>query len=95
VRVYRFVLRLWAIRVGPKTSSATCFSMSGAKPDKFEARSQVSTWLLAIAGSRLSRLRRRPDEELDDELLKRSRIKEMIRKSRCRRRIPVRFCGSA
>jgi RNA polymerase sigma-70 factor (ECF subfamily) len=35
---------------------------------RFEGRSAVSTWLLAIARFKaLSALRRRPDEELDDE----------------------------
>jgi len=35
---------------------------------KFEGRSAVSTWLLALRGSRpLSALRRRKDAELDDE----------------------------
>jgi RNA polymerase sigma-70 factor (ECF subfamily) len=35
---------------------------------RVEGRSQVSTWLLAIARFKaLSALRRRPDEELDDE----------------------------
>ncbi|MBV9127289.1 MAG: sigma-70 family RNA polymerase sigma factor, partial [Verrucomicrobia bacterium] len=36
---------------------------------KFEARSAVSTWLLAIARYKaLSALRRRPDEALDEEV---------------------------
>ena len=36
--------------------------------DRFEGRSAVSTWMLAIARFKaLSALRKRPDEELDDE----------------------------
>jgi RNA polymerase sigma-70 factor (ECF subfamily) len=37
--------------------------------DRFEGRSAVTTWLLAIARFKaLSALRRRPDEELDDDM---------------------------
>ena len=43
---------------------------SGAKPSCFKAKSQVSTWLLAIARNKaLSALRRRSDEQLNDGAL--------------------------
>src|SRR6266700_580030 len=49
-------------------STGSSSGSSAIQAGKFEARSQVSTWLLAIARYKaLSALRRRPDEELDDE----------------------------
>ena len=69
VRVYRFVLRL----VGNNPSIAEdlisdVFLDVWRQAGKFEARSAVSTWLLAIARFKaLSAMRRKPDEELDEE----------------------------
>jgi RNA polymerase sigma-70 factor (ECF subfamily) len=68
VRVYRFVLRL----VGDPTTAedliSEVFLDVWRQAGRFEGRSAVSTWLLAIARFKaLSALRRRPDEELDDE----------------------------
>jgi len=69
VRVYRFVLRL----VGGNTAVAEdlisdVFLDVWRQAGKFEARSAASTWLLAIARFKaLSAMRRKPEEELDEE----------------------------
>jgi RNA polymerase sigma-70 factor (ECF subfamily) len=69
VRVYRFVLRL----VGGNATLAEdlisdVFLDVWRQAAKIEARSAASTWLLAIARFKaLSALRRKPDEELDEE----------------------------
>ena len=68
VRVYRFVLRFVGDPSRAEDLISDVFLDVWRQADKFEARSQVSTWLLAIARYKaLSALRRRPDEELDDE----------------------------
>ena len=96
VRVYRFVLRLVGDPSRAEDLISDVFLDVWRQADRFEARSQVSTWLLAIARYKaLSALRKRPDEELDDETAAAIEDKVMIPKSRCRRRIRVRFCGSA
>ena len=69
VRVYRFVLRL----VGGNAAAAEdliseVFLDVWRQAGKFEARSAASTWLLAIARFKaLSAMRRKPEEELDEE----------------------------
>src|SRR5437879_11998565 len=68
VRVYRFVLRL----VGNPTVAEDLISEVvldvWRQADRFEGRSAVSTWMLAIARFKaLSALRKKPDEELDEE----------------------------
>src|SRR5438876_4177874 len=68
VRVYRFVLRLVGEPSRAEDLISEVFLDVWRQADRFEARSQVSTWLLAIARYKaLSALRRRPDEELDEE----------------------------
>ena len=68
VRVYRFVLRLMGDPSRAEDLISEVFLDVWRQADRFEARSQVSTWLLAIARYKaLSALRKRPDEELDDE----------------------------
>ena len=68
VRVYRFVLRLVGDPSRAEDLISEVFLDVWRQADRFEARSQVSTWLLAIARyEALSALRRRPDEELDEE----------------------------
>ena len=69
MRVYRFVLRLTNnVSLAEDLVSEVFFDVwkQGAG---FEGRSQVSTWILAIARNKaLSALRRRQDEQLDDEV---------------------------
>ena len=68
VRVYRFVLRLVRDQTQAEDLISEVFLDVWRQAGKFEARSAVSTWLLAIARYKaLSALRRRPDQELDEE----------------------------
>jgi RNA polymerase sigma-70 factor (ECF subfamily) len=68
VRVYRFVLRLVRNETTAEDLISDVFLDVWRQADRFEGRSAVSTWLLSIARFKaLSALRRRPDQELDDE----------------------------
>ncbi len=68
VRVYRFVLRLVRNEATAEDLISEVFLDVWRNAGKFEARSQASTWLLGIARFKaLSALRRRSEEELDDE----------------------------
>ena len=68
VRVYRFVLRLVGNPTTAEDLISDVFLDVWRQAEKFEGRSAVSTWMLAIARFKaLSALRKRPDEELDDE----------------------------
>ena len=68
VRVYRFVLRVVRDETKAEDLISEVFLDVWRQADRFEGRSAVSTWLLAIARFKaLSALRRQPDEELDDE----------------------------
>ena len=67
-RIYRFVLRLVRDESAAEDLISEVFLDVWRQAGRFEGRSQVSTWLLAIARFKaLSALRRRPDEELDEE----------------------------
>ena len=67
-RVYRFVLRLVRNEATAEDLISDVFLDVWRQAGKFEGRSAVSTWLLSIARFKaLSVLRRRPEEELDDE----------------------------
>jgi RNA polymerase sigma-70 factor, ECF subfamily len=68
VRVYRFVLRLVGDSGTAEDLISEVFLDVWRQASRFEARSAVSTWLLAIARYKaLSALRKRTDEELDEE----------------------------
>jgi RNA polymerase sigma-70 factor, ECF subfamily len=68
VRVYRFVLRLVSNPALAEDLISEVFLDVWRQAGKFEARSAASTWLLAIARFKaLSALRRKPEEELDEE----------------------------
>lgn len=68
VKVYRFVLRIVGNEATAEDVLNEVFVEVWRNAAKFEARSQVSTWILAIARFRaLSSLRRRSDDELEDE----------------------------
>ena len=68
VRVYRFVLRLVRNEATAEDSISDVFLDVWRQAGKFEGRSAVSTWMLSIARFKaLSALRRRPEQELDDE----------------------------
>jgi RNA polymerase sigma-70 factor, ECF subfamily len=68
VRVYRFVLRLVGDPATAEDLISEVFLDIWRQAGRFEGRSAVSTWMLAIARFKaLSALRRRPDKELDEE----------------------------
>jgi len=68
VRVYRFVLRLVGNQAMAEDLISEVFLDIWRQAGRFEDRSAVSTWLLAIARIKaLSLMKRKPDEELDEE----------------------------
>ena len=68
VRVYRFVLRLVGNQSVAEDLISEVFLDVWRQADRFEGRSAVSTWMLAIARFKaLSALRKKPEEELDEE----------------------------
>jgi len=68
VQVYRFLLRLVTNVANAEDLTSEVFIDVWKHAHRFEGRSQVSTWMLAIARHKaLSALRRRNDEPLDDE----------------------------
>ena len=68
VRVFRFVLRLVRNESVAEDLISEVFLDVWRQADRFEGRSAVSTWLLAIARFKaLTALRRKPDAELDEE----------------------------
>lgn len=68
VRVYRFALRLVRNEATAEDLISDVFLDVWRQAGKFEGRSAVSTWLLAITRFKaLSTLRRKPDQELDEE----------------------------
>ena len=69
VKVYRFVLRLVGNPSTAEDLISEVFLDVWRQAGRFEGRSQVSTWLLAIARFKaLSVLRRKPEQELDEEM---------------------------
>jgi RNA polymerase sigma-70 factor, ECF subfamily len=69
VRVYRFILRLTGNQSLAEDLVSEVFLDVWRQAEGFESKSQVSTWLLAIARYKaLSALRRRTDEHLDDHM---------------------------
>jgi RNA polymerase sigma-70 factor (ECF subfamily) len=69
VRVYRFILRLTGNQSLAEDLVSEVFLDVWRQAEGFEAKSQASTWLLAIARYKaLSALRRRTDEQLDEQM---------------------------
>src|SRR6267142_3020074 len=69
VKVYRFALRFLRDEATAEDMVSEVFLDVWRQAERFERRSQVSTWLLAIARNKaLSVLRRRSTEELDEEV---------------------------
>src|SRR5476649_2531377 len=72
VRVYRFVLRLVRNEAVAEDLISEVFLDVWRQAGKFEGRSAVSTWMLSIARFKaLSTLRRKPEQELDEEAAER------------------------
>src|SRR5437773_4741249 len=68
VRVFRFVVRLVRDEATAEDLISEVFLDVWRQAGKFEGRSAVSTWLLSIARFKaLSQLRRKPEQELDEE----------------------------
>src|SRR5690242_16609486 len=68
VRVYRFIARLTGDQAAAEDLVSEVFLDVWRKAGQFQGRSQVSTWLLAIAHYKaLSHLRGRTFDHLDDE----------------------------
>ena len=68
VRVFRFVVRLVRNETTAEDLISEVFLDVWRQAGRFEGRSAVTTWLVSIARFKaLSALRRRPDEELDEE----------------------------
>jgi len=69
VRVYRFLLRLTDNAANAEDVTSDVFLDIWKQAPRFEGRSQVSTWMLAIARHKaISMLRRRRAEPLDAEM---------------------------
>ena len=69
VRLYRFALRFVNSAAAAEDVISEVFLDVWRQAGKFERRSAVSTWLLSIARFKaLSSMRRKPEEELDDEV---------------------------
>jgi RNA polymerase sigma-70 factor (ECF subfamily) len=69
VKVYRFALRFLRDETAAEDMVSEVFFDVWRQAERFERRSQVSTWLLAIARNKaLSSLRRRSNEQLDEEV---------------------------
>jgi RNA polymerase sigma-70 factor, ECF subfamily len=70
VRVFRFILRLTRNEALSEDLVNEVFLDVWRQADRFEARSQVSTWILAIARNKaMSAMRRRPEDELNEDAL--------------------------
>jgi RNA polymerase sigma-70 factor (ECF subfamily) len=68
VRVYRFVLRLVRNEATAEDLISEVFLDVWRQASRFEGRSAVTTWLLSIARFKaLSSMRKRSEEELDEE----------------------------
>jgi RNA polymerase sigma-70 factor (ECF subfamily) len=68
VRVFRFMVRLVRDEAAAEDLISDVFFEVWRQAGRFEGRSAVSTWMFAIARFKaLSSLRRRPDEELDEQ----------------------------
>jgi RNA polymerase sigma-70 factor, ECF subfamily len=71
VKVYRFVLRLVGDENKAEDVVSEVFFDVWRQAGRFEGRSQVSTWILAIARYKaITALRQRQDDALDEEALK-------------------------
>lgn len=68
VRVFRFVIRIVRDESTAEDLISDVFLDVWRQAGRFQGRSSVSTWMLAMARFKaLSALRRRPDEEFDED----------------------------
>jgi RNA polymerase sigma-70 factor, ECF subfamily len=67
VRVFRFIMRLTGDELAAEDVVNEVFLEAWRRADKFEGRSQVATWLMAIARFRaVTRCKRRSEAQLDE-----------------------------
>ena len=72
VKVFRFVLRLVRNEATAEDLISEVFLDVWRQAGKFEGRSAATTWILAIARFKaLAALRKRPEQELDEEAAER------------------------
>jgi RNA polymerase sigma-70 factor (ECF subfamily) len=70
VRVFRFLMRIVDNEATAEDLVSEVFIDAWRQAGRFEARSQVATWLLGIARHKaLSALRRRSADQLDDDVI--------------------------
>jgi len=70
VRIYRFVLRIVNDAATAEDVTSNVFLDIWRNAGRFEGRSQVSTWIFAIARYKaVAALRRRTNDPLDDEMV--------------------------
>jgi RNA polymerase sigma-70 factor (ECF subfamily) len=67
VRIYRFLIRLGVDHSLAEDLVSEVFVAAWRQAGRYQGRSQVSTWLLAIARNKASWIRRRRDTEQLDE----------------------------
>jgi RNA polymerase sigma factor (sigma-70 family) len=95
VRTFRFLMRFIDSESMAEDLVSEVFIDVWRHAGQYEARSRVSTWLLAIARHKaLSALRRR-STDADDDDIEFSEDPGDIWKSRCRRPIGAPFCSTA
>src|ERR1700758_17251 len=95
VSLYRWLLRLVRDEALAEDLLSDVFLDVWRQAAKFEARSSVSTWLLAIARYKtLSARRRRIDAELDEEVPVIIAIQRTIPSSCCRKRTRQNWCAT-
>ncbi len=71
VRIYRFIVRMVGSEAVAEELANEVFLDVWRQAGRFENRSSVSTWLMAIARNKaISHLRRRKDMPLDEEMAK-------------------------
>ena len=93
-RIYRFVVRLLASEALAEDVTSEVFLDVWRQAHRFEARSAVTTWLLAIARYKaLAELRRRPEPPSDAGSMVATR--RTIRKRPSRSSIGERSCATA
>ena len=96
VRVYRFVLRLLRDEMAAEDVIGEVFLDVWRQASRFEGRSAVSTWLIAIARFKaLSLLRKRREDGLDDETAEAIEEPSDDPELACESSTRARNCGSA
>ena len=95
VRVFRFALRLVRNEAMAEDLISEVFLDVWRQAGRFEGRSAVTTWLLAIARFKaLSALRKKPEAELDEDGRGTDRgARKTIRMWHCRKKTRPRCCA--